>query len=43
MIVCGKSLQYVQKLQKLAYNKATKPRNYTLGNKIWFNSKYIKT
>lgn len=43
MFVWKKNLQHAQKLQKQAHNKAVKPRNYALGNKIWLNSKYIKT
>ena len=43
MAVCRENLQYAQKLQKQAYDKGTKPRSYTPGEKIWLNSKYIKT
>ena len=43
MIVCQENLHQVQELQKQAHNKATKPRSYVPGNKIWLNSKYIKT
>ena len=43
MIVCRKNLYHAQKLQKHAYNKGVKPRNYASGNKVWLNSKYIKT
>ena len=43
MTVCRKNLHYAQDLQKRAYNKGTKPRSYVPGNKVWLNSKYIKT
>ena len=42
MVVCRKNLQYAQKLQKRAYDKGFKPRNYVFGEKVWLNSKYIK-
>ena len=42
IIVCKKIFYYNQKLQKRAYNKGVKPKNYVLSNKIWLNSKYIK-
>ena len=43
IIVCCKNLYFIQKLQKLAYDKGIKPWNYALGKKIWLNNKYIKT
>ena len=43
MIVCRKNLHYIQKLEKQAYNKGVKPRSYAFSDKIWLNSKYIKT
>ena len=43
MIVYRKNLYYTQKLQKQAYDKNVKPRSYAFSNKIWLNSKYIKT
>ena len=43
MIVCRKNLHHAQKFQKQAYNKSVKPKSYTPSNKIWLNSKYIKT
>ena len=43
MIVCRKNLYYAQKLQKQAYDKSIKLRSYAPGNKVWLNSKYIKT
>ena len=43
MIIYWKNLHHAQKLQKRAYNKGVKPRSYASGNKVWLNSKYIKT
>ena len=43
MIVCQENLHHAQELQKRAYNKGVKPWNYTSGDKIWLNNKYIKT
>ena len=43
IIVCWENLHYAQELQKRVHNKGVKPRNYTLGDKIWLNNKYIKT
>ena len=43
MIVCRKNLHHVQELQKQAHDKGVKPRSYTSGEKVWLNSKYIKT
>ena len=43
MIVCWENLYYAQELQKRAHDKSVKPRNYAPSNKIWLNSKYIKT
>ncbi len=41
--VCRKNLQHAQELQKQYYDKYAKPRSYAPGEKIWLNSKYIKT
>ena len=41
--ICRKNLHHAQKLQKQAYNKAVKLKSYVFGDKIWLNSKYIKT
>ncbi len=30
-------------MQKKAYDKGIRSRSYALGEKIWLNSKYIKT
>ena len=43
MTVCRKNLYHTQELQKQAYNKGVKPRNYASSDKVWLNSKYIKT
>ena len=43
MFVCRENLHHTQKLQKQAHDKGVKPRSYALGDKIWLNSKYIKT
>ena len=41
--VCRENLYYAQKLQKQANNKDVKPRSYAPSEKVWLNSKYIKT
>ena len=41
--VCYKNLFHAQKFQKWAYDKSVKPRSYTSSDKVWLNSKYIKT
>ena len=43
IIVCRKNLYHAQELQKRAHNKGVKPRSYASGDKVWLNSKYIKT
>ena len=43
MIVCRKNLHHAQKLQKRAYDKKVKPPSYGPSNKVWLNSKFIKT
>ena len=43
MIVCRKNLYHAQEFQKWAHNKSVKPGNYVPGDKVWLNSKYIKT
>ncbi len=43
MEACYQNLFYWQKLQKRAYNKGVKSLSYALGEKVWLNSKYIKT
>ena len=43
MIVCQENLHYAQELQKWANNKRVKPQSYSSGERVWLNSKYIKT
>ena len=43
MIVCWENLYYAQKLQKRVHDKRVKPWSYAFGEKVWLNSKYIKT
>ena len=43
MTVCWENLHHAQELQKRAYNKGVKPKNYAPEDKVWLNSKYIKT
>ena len=43
IIVCRENLHHAQKLQKRAHNKGVKTRSYIPGEKVWLNSKYIKT
>ena len=40
-VYCQKLL-HVQDLQKQVYDKRIKPQSYVSGEKVWFNSKYIK-
>ena len=42
MTVCQNNLHHAQELHKQAHNKGVKLRNYTLNDKVWLNSKYIK-
>ncbi len=41
--VCCQNLLYAQELQKRAHDKGVKSRSYAQGEKVWLNSKYIKT
>ena len=43
MTVCQENLHHAQKLQKQAHNKSVKPKSYAPGDKVWLNSKYLKT
>ena len=43
MIVYQENLYHAQELQKQAHDKGVKPQSYASGEKIWLNSKYIKT
>ena len=41
--VCYQNLLHVQELQKRAHDKGVKSRSYAPGQKVWLNSKFIKT
>ena len=41
--MCRKNLQHAQELQKRYHDKHAKPKSYAPGDKVWLNSKYIKT
>ena len=43
MTVCWENPHYARELQKRAHNKGVKPSNYVPDDKVWLNSKYIKT
>ena len=43
MIVCRENLHNTQELQKCAHDKGVKSRSYAPSEKVWLNSKYIKT
>ena len=43
IIIYQENLYHAQKFQKRAYNKGVKPKSYAPSNKVWLNSKYIKT
>ena len=43
MAAYRENLQHTQELQKRAHDKRIKPRSYAPDEKIWLNSKYIKT
>ena len=43
MTVCRENLYHAQERQKQAHNRSVKPRSYTPNDKVWLNSKYIKT
>ena len=43
IIVWRENLYYAQKLQKHAHDKRVKSRSYASDEKVWLNSKYIKT
>ena len=43
MPLCQENFKHTQNLQKQAYNKGIKPKSYAPSNKVWLNSKYIKT
>ena len=43
MIVCQENFYHTQELEKQAHDKGVQPWSYAPGEKIWLNSKYIKT
>ena len=43
MAACQQNLHHAQELQKQAHNKDVKPQSYIPGDKVWLNSKYLKT
>ena len=43
MIACRENLHHTQELQKRGHDKGVKPQSYALSDKVWLNSKYIKT
>ena len=43
MIVYQENLHHAQELQKRVHDKGVKPESYTSVDKVWLNSKYIKT
>ena len=43
MTVCGENRHHIQELQKWVYDKDVKSRSNAFSNKVWLNSKYIKT
>ena len=43
MTICRENLHHAQELQKRAHDKGVKPKSYAPDDKVWLNSKYIKT
>ena len=43
MNVCYQNLLHAQNLYKQAHDKGVKPQSYAPDEKIWLNSKHIKT
>ena len=43
MTLCRENLHHAQELQKRVHDKAIKPKTYARYDKVWLNSKYIKT
>ena len=43
LIIFWENLHHTQELQQRAYDRKVKPRSYASNNKVWLNSKYIKT
>ena len=43
MTIYQENLHHAQELQNQAHNRGVKPWSYAFGNRLWLNSKYIKT
>ena len=43
MIVWQENLHHAQEFQTRTHNQGVKPRSYAPGEKVWINSKYIRT
>ena len=43
MVICRKNLHNAQELQKRAHDKGVKPQSYAPSEKVWLNSKFIKS
>ena len=43
MTVYQENFHHVQEFQKQFHNKGVKPKSYASDNKVWLNTKYIKT
>ena len=43
MAVCQQNLYHAQELQKRAHDKGVKPSSYAPGDKVWLNSKHLRT
>ena len=43
MVVCHENLHHAQEYQKRVHNKGVKLWSYAPGEKVWLNSKFIKT
>ena len=43
MTICQENFYHAQELQKEAHDHGVKPRSYASNDKVWLNSKYIKT
>ena len=43
MTICQENLHHAQELQNRAHHKGVKPKSYIPSDKIWLNSKYLKT
>ena len=41
--ICQENFYHAHKVQKQVYDKGVKPKSYAPSNKVWLNSKYIKT